>query len=419
MRRTSVGAERAGSARARWRAAAAVFLLAVAVRAAFSLTLGEKLFWSDEHQYLKGLSWIFDKGEWYLESSYKPPGYVYFLAPIRALFGPAVMPIRLVQAALGGATCLLTLALGAKLFSWRAGLLASAYLAVYPLHIYLCGVILPQAVETAVVVGVLLLLVMYAERRRRTILAAAGCLTGLCALAVPPVLALLPIAAVWSAAQTRGTWRAVASDWAILAGCALLMIAPWTVRNYIVERKLIFIATLGNQLLYFHNNPWADPDDKERTREIAYRIQREVEEEASNSPEGLTADEIYLRRFREYVSRQPGRFLRMYLKKFRNFFALVPSTFSSNEHTSRRNKIIAAISYGPVLFLSMLGALVCARERRRGLLLASVPVLFALGYSVFHTTVRYRVPTDPCSICLASFASLWAISALRRKEAEP
>jgi len=403
--------------RASWAAPLAIFAVAMAARTAFSLSLEDRLYWSDEHQYLRGVSQIFDKGMWYLAGSYKPPGYVYFLASVRAVFGEGLTAIRLVQSALGALTCLLTFEVAKRVFSRRAALLAAGYVAVYPLHIYVSGVVMPQALESTLIMGLLLLLVCYDANGSRRFTVLAGLLLGFGALTVPLILALYPAACVWLLA--RGNWRigAAAKEAILLGACALCVILPWTARNYVLEKRFVFIATLGNQLLYLHNNPWADPDDKEGTRATAFRIKDEVRKEAESNPSGLTEDEIYMQRFKEYVSQHPGRFILMYLKKFRNFFALTPATFSSNEHTARRNRLIAAVTYAPVLVLSVLGTAVSFARRRKGLLLASVPVLFALGYSLFHTTVRYRIPTEPCSIALASFALLWLIAAVRGKEA--
>ncbi len=387
-----------------------IFGLALALRLAFCLTLEDKLFWSDEHQYLKGVSQILDKGKWYLAGSYKPPGYVYFLAAVRAVFGESLVAIRAFQASIGALACALTYAVAGRLFSRPVALLAAVYAAFYPLLIYVTGMVMPQALETFLILGVLLLLVLYRDTAARRYLILAGLLLGLGALAVPLFLVFLPIAGTWLLAMKDRRITPAVKDGVLLGLFALLMIVPWTVRNYIVEDRFIFIATLGNQLLYLHNNPWADPDDKEGTRAMAFEIKDEVRAEAMADPQGPTEDEIYMRRFKEYVSRDPGRFALMYLKKFRNFFSPVPSTFSDNPHTIDRNAIVAAMTYAPVLVFGLLGAAVSLFRARRGLLLAAVPIFFALGYSVFHTTIRYRIPTEPCSIILASFGFLWLAS---------
>ena len=385
----------------------AIFGLALALRLAFCLTLEDTLYWSDEHQYMKGVSQILDKGKWYLAGSYKPPGYVYFLALIRVVFGESLFAVRAAQSVLGALACVLTFALARRLFSRPVAVMAAVYAALYPLLIYVTGIVMPQALETVLVLGFLLLLVLYRDTSAKRYLVSAGLLLGLGALTVPLILSLLPIAGLWLLAMRRWRIAAALKDGLLMGLCALCMILPWTVRNYVVEGRFIFISTLGSQLLYLHNNPWADPDDKELTRATAFRIREEVAAEAAADPQGPTEDEIYFQRFKEFVLQNPGKFTVIYLKKFKNFFSPLPSTFSDNPHTVSRNMIVATVSYAPVLLFSVLGAAVSLSCRREALLLAAVPVFFALGYSVFHTTVRYRIPTEPCSIALASYGLLW------------
>jgi 4-amino-4-deoxy-L-arabinose transferase-like glycosyltransferase len=372
--------------------------------------LGDTLYWSDERSYLRQLPAIFDRGIWYLPGTFKPPGYVYFLAGVRVLFGESLLAVRGVQCALGALACVLTLLVGQRLFSRRAGLAAAGYTCVYPLLIYVCGMVLPQAVETALVIALVWLLILFSESGSRRILATCGFLLGIGALIVPMVLALAPVAALWVFAHRRWRISSAAKDVLLLGVCTLFMIGPWTIRNYVVEKRFVFIAKLGSQLLYVHNNPWANPDDKATTRAMAFKLKDEVRAEALADPAGPSEDEIFLRRFKNFVSENPGRFAVLYLKKFRNFFSPFPSTFSDNVHTVDRNAIVAAVTYAPVLAFSLLGAAVSLWKRREALLLFAVPVVIALGYSVFHTTVRYRIPTEPCSILLASYGLFWLLS---------
>jgi 4-amino-4-deoxy-L-arabinose transferase-like glycosyltransferase len=395
-----------------------VFALAFALRAGFCLTLEETVYWSDERSYLREVSAVVDRGVWYLPTTFKPPGYVYFLSGIRLLFGESLTAIRLVQSAFGALACVLTFIVGWKLFSRTIGVLAGLYVCVYPLLIYVCGMALPQALETALIMGVLWLLLLYSESSDRRLLAACGLLIGLGALVVPLLLALAPVAAVWAYRVRRRRLLPAAKDVLLLGICALCMIAPWTIRNYIVEGRFIFIAKLGSQLLYIHNNPWADPDNKEKTRAESFRLRDEVSAEALADPES-TEEDIFLRRFKEFVTDNPGRFAVIYLKKFKNFFSPFPSTFSKNVHTVDRNKIAAALTYVPVLVFSLVGVLASLRARREALLLFAVPILFAAGYSLFHTTVRYRIPTEPCSIILAGYGFLWILSRAGLLRGEP
>jgi 4-amino-4-deoxy-L-arabinose transferase-like glycosyltransferase len=396
--------------RAKWALLLLIFVIALVLRLGFTMSLEDTLYWSDEHQYMKGVSQVLDKDKWYLAGSYKPPGYVYFLVAVRAVFGESFAAVRACQSVLGALVCLLTYAVASRLFSRPVAVFAAAYCAIYPLLIYVSGMVMPQALETGLIITVLLLLILYRDTLKRRYLIMSGLLLGLGALTVPLILTLLPLAGVWILAIRKWSFVPTVKDSLLLGLCALCMILPWTVRNYVVEQRFIFIATLGSQLLYLHCNPSSDPDDKEGTRAMAFKIKDEVRAEFEANPAGPTEDEIYLQRYKAFVLENPGRAAVIYLKKFKNFFGILPATFSNNEHTVNKNMIAAAASYVPILVFSLIGAAVSLFRRREGLILIAVPVFFALGYSLFHTTVRYRIPTEPCSIILASYGLFWLAS---------
>ena len=71
------------------------------------------------------------------------PLYGGFLALCYAFAGPSLEVVRWLQVLLGAASCVLLLRIGSRLFGERAGILAGALLAVYGLHIYYPGVLLP------------------------------------------------------------------------------------------------------------------------------------------------------------------------------------------------------------------------------------------------------------------------------------
>ena len=71
--------------------------------------------------------------------------------------------------------------------------------------------------------------------------AAAGLLFGLAVLTRETVLYFLPLAALWLAWRRPGGGRRAA----VLLGTALLVILPWTLRNWMVFRTLVPVSTAG------------------------------------------------------------------------------------------------------------------------------------------------------------------------------
>ena len=76
-------------------------------------------------------------GDWLgREAFYQAPLYPYFLGVLYAVAGPSLLVVRLVQALLGSAACVLLAGAGERFFGRRAGLAAGALLALYPMAIY-------------------------------------------------------------------------------------------------------------------------------------------------------------------------------------------------------------------------------------------------------------------------------------------
>ncbi len=134
-----------------------------------------------------------------------------------------------------------------------AGLMAATVVAVYPALLEYTGMLMTEPVGTALLAGTVLLLLRARERERPWPWAATGLAIGALAMLRPeylllvlvlPALMLLP----WHRdAAGRGRRLRLA---ALMAGCALLVLAPWTVRNFIAFERLVPVSTGGGQVLY-------------------------------------------------------------------------------------------------------------------------------------------------------------------------
>ena len=120
-----------------WRAALAlVGIGALALRLIYLAQLSEtplfQVLIGDGRQYDIWAQQI-ASGEWLgRDVFYQTPLYPYFLAVLYKVFGHHLLAVRLVQAALGAASCVFLGLAGRAFFNERTGLIAAAFLAVYP-----------------------------------------------------------------------------------------------------------------------------------------------------------------------------------------------------------------------------------------------------------------------------------------------
>ena len=198
---------------------------------------------------------------------WQPPLYPYFLGAVWSLLGVGWVAPRVLQALLGGLTCVLLWRLGCRTLSAPIGLAAALAAALWGPLVLFGGELLPAVVAVPLDLAALLLLLYTAEasspavRARRALLS--GAVMGVAALCVANLLAFVPVAAAWlwrrrSAADVPSR---LAPGMVVLG--AALAVAPVTVRNLVVGQDLVLISSNAGVNAYIGNNP-----DFERTLEI-------------------------------------------------------------------------------------------------------------------------------------------------------
>ena len=141
-------------------------------------------------------------GDWFgHEVFYQAPLYPYFLAVVYAVAGPSLLVVRLVQAALGGASCVLLAAAGRRFFSRGLGFAAGLVLAFYGPAVFFTGLVHKMALDLFFTTALLYALARAAEDARPRWSALAGVALGCLALTRENALAWLPVLVVWLAWQ--------------------------------------------------------------------------------------------------------------------------------------------------------------------------------------------------------------------------
>jgi hypothetical protein len=290
-----------------------------------------------------------------------------------------------------------------------------------------------QVALWAALVLVLLLATVVSPRWRGTWRGAilAGCLAGVLLL-IEPILALaLPIcaAAFWLGEGPKG-WKerfqaAALGRLAAMAGVALLVVAPWIARNWMVHGEPVFIKSTFGYALWQGNNPdsWGTDKIPKPTAEVL-RSRHDGSLESIDRAlwearhETLYIDDVLLRPtgYREFagltepqrsrllgrravafIRGNPGRYGRLCLDRLR-YFLLFDETNPKAANPVYRWATVTWLVLG---FVGLLVSLPRARS------LWAVYAIFA-AVTLFHalviTSVRFRIPIEPISFVWAAFA---------------
>lgn len=220
-------------------------------------------------------------------STYRPPAWPMLLAALWAATGSSIPSARILLVVLGVAGCLLGLQLTRALAGSRAGVAAGLLLAVHPLLLALGATLESETLFTTLALAAITaglhargpgghtspsVVGGTSSRDHRVAWAiAAGVLVGAAALTRANGIALVPVIA-WIVAGGRSRPAMLRSGVAGVA--AVLVIAPWTVRNAEAVHRFIPVSSeTGNTLAGTYNQVSMRNDARwlEPTRTGAYR----------------------------------------------------------------------------------------------------------------------------------------------------
>ncbi len=336
---------------------------------------------------------------------FHPPLYVYFVGALQAASG-GLNAVRIAQCLLGASLVPALALIGRRLSGERTGLVAGGIAAFYPELVWFCSHFWAETVFIVLLWWAMerLLAADAAETTRAA--AFSGVLFGLAVLTRETVLYFVPLAALWLA------WRRVGDSGrrrfsgpalrraVLLLATSLLVILPWTARNYAVFHAFVPVSTAGGLNLWQGNARMSRQDVYERY----WAVHGKIAQYQTARRKGLEA----------ILERQP-------LWLFEKLRDEMPAYWAAHAqpivHLERgaypdvpRVWALAAIAvvllpYLVVLVLFVAGLAVLPSGR------ALVPLLgFLVYYALLHVAThgypRYRLPSMPVLFLVAAHG--WA-----------
>jgi 4-amino-4-deoxy-L-arabinose transferase-like glycosyltransferase len=334
---------------------------------------------------------------------FHPPLYPYFLAVALSLTG-SLQAAKWVQVFLSVLLVPAVGRVGMHAFGRRAGLTAAALAAFYPELVWFAAHFWVESVF-AVLVWWGFERVLAADARARTGPAlVAGALWGLAVLARETLLYFVPLAALWLAWRRRaegGPRRAAA----LVLG-TMVVVAPWTWRNWVEYRAFIPVSTAGGLNLFQGNAPLS----RQEVYDEYYAVVGSVEQYRYAFRRGLESirDRQPTWIFEKLVEQMPmfweaESMAAIHIK--RGAYGRVPPGWAI---------LSALVLLLPYLALlpPFVAGIAGARYDRTRVLLAGFLVYYNLLHVATHGFNRYRLPVMPVVFLFAA----WAFSAWRARE---
>ena len=354
------------------------------------------------------------------EVFYQAPLYPYVIGVIYSVAGRSLMTVRVVQAALGAASCVLLALAARRLFSERAAAIAGLGLAVYAPAIFFAGLLQKSALDLFFVSLLLWLLSgagtsAYSLSRWIVVGVVLGALTltrenGL-VFAIPILVCCL-----WPSSRPLPERLRRAS--AFLFGVALVLL-PVAARNAAIGGEFHLTTAQFGPNFYIGNNPQASGTyaalrEGRESPEFEQQDATELAEAAIGRR--LTPAEVstyWTRRATDFITAQPTSWLTLTGRKILLLASRTEVVDTegqeSYEEWSTLLRALAPIGhFGVLVPLALLGML--ATRDRRGQLTLYYGLMAAYSASVlmFYVSARYRLPLVPFLIVFgaAGLASL-------------
>jgi hypothetical protein len=326
---------------------------------------------------------------------FHPPLYLYFLGVPFALTG-SLAAVQYLQCLVGA---LLVPALGLagrSGFSESAGLVAAGFAALYPELVWFAAHFWAETLFTLLLWWAIERLVASDARGSAPAALAAGALFGLAVLTRETVLYFVPLAALWLAWRRPGGVRRAA----LFVATALLVVLPWTLRNYRVFDAFVPVSTAGALNLWQGN-----------TRLTRQQVYEEYWTVRGRIPK---YEHARRRALEAILQRQPLWIIEKLRSELPELWAAHAQPIVHIERGAygivRRPLALAAVAVVLVPYLAVLGLFVVGLARlpsgRAPLLVLAFLAFYVMLHVVAHGYPRYRLPAMPALFLVAAHAAV-------------
>ena len=177
-------------------------------------------------------------------TAYRLPGYPLLLAATYAVFGDSKVPIRIIQVIADAISCLLLFNIGKKMFSEKAGLLAAAILALFPIQVLYVSHVMTETIFTTILLLIVWVVVEESDVHGPAQFIILGALTGL-GMLMRTTVALVPLVIFLYRWKNGVSLKTNVRSLAIVAITALIIVSPWLIRNYVEFHRVSFTSNAG------------------------------------------------------------------------------------------------------------------------------------------------------------------------------
>jgi len=349
-------------------------------------------------------------GDWIgTDVFYQAPLYPYFLGVVYAIFGRDLLIVRVIQAAIGSASCVLLGLAAARLFSKRVGLAAGLTLALWAPAIFFDSLLQKSVLDMFFMCLSLWLISGIREQGsgiRAWVPIVLGCSMAALSLTRENGLLLVAVVALWLWSSDRRRILYFATGLAIV-------FAPVVARNYSVDGGFYLTTSQFGSNFYIGNNPNADGTYASiRFGRGAPEFERLDAKEVAEESVGRTlspseVSSFWTGRALGYITSQPLSWLKLTGRKILLLFNRNEMLDTEAQESYAEFSVVLRVlgwvtHFGLLVPLALIGVIATWPDRRRLLIVHALALAYAASVVMFFVFARYRYPLVPFLIVFAA-----------------
>ncbi len=420
-----------------------IFVLAVSVRVMYNRVVANGYYPLHDSQTYQAIALNILQEHCYcylphLSTVDRAPLWPLLIAAIYSVFGEHDIMVRLLLSLVGAGTCVLVYYFVRDLFGSRMGLIAGLAATVYPFLFIYDGWLYSESLYIFLLFAFCYALfrLQRTARPSRGLMLLSGILLGLVSLTRPNGLIILGLFIAW--AMVLGiakvqTWRTLLQSVVLITLITLVIILPWTIRNYVVTHALVPIATGdGKVLIGAYNDKVDDPNPQDRQyyqqylgtwlkpEEVAPQLVKQFPTNCSGSCE-VARDSAYKAAALKWIGSHLDKLPQVFALHAAYLWQITSSEadFPFNRFPDRiYSKLTIDLMelYTPLIFLlAAIGLIVTLRRWRELLFIYSMIALTFVQCVALYGFARFRAPIEPMLLVLAAGAVWWMVTRLLKR----
>jgi tetratricopeptide (TPR) repeat protein len=376
-------------------------------------------------QNIAGGNWIGSK------VFFRAPFYAYFLAVVYKIFGHNYIIPRLIQHFIGSFSCILVYFVAKKLFNQKVAIVASLIAATYGMFFYFENELLLDSFLVFFDLLLILLLLRARDNPKLWNWLVCGIILGTSAITRPNILIFIPFVWLWIFVifiKERKIKKTLSFCIMFFIG-AVLIISPVALRNYLVGKDFVLIASQGGINFYIGNNGNSDGMSAIFYKaDWQYRdFEKTAEKEMKRSLKASEISNFYYKKGVDFILNEPKVAFALLIKKLYLFWNKFEISNNQDIYFFKRYSSLIRILplgfwlIGPLGLLGMVLSFYDGRTRTvRKWKSTLLPILFVFSYMLtvvmFFVTARFRLPVIPFLIIFSAFALVWLWEKVSQKE---